>query len=239
MEVDEPQVAPAVEAPAENAKEAREMERAIADLGELLERLETNPDNIPFLRRQVDLMRKLQMTDEVLQTVKKISSLVVLSEGTSRSGARELMPDEWFSHLDELIQSQAQPLTMEGFLDVFERFMEAENDYFCKSSPLPPSLQCRKLADRVAIAILSRHMDFVIRCAGASSGLPSNGDDADAAGLSVDPEVGETLAHDAVRGMLRDISRKGDSSLADSHLLWSRWRDWEMSVLEAATGDDR
>lgn len=83
MEVDEPQAAPVEQTSAEETRESREMERAIADLGELLERLETNPDNIPFLRRQVDLMRKLQMTDEVLQTVMKMSALVMLSEGMS------------------------------------------------------------------------------------------------------------------------------------------------------------
>lgn len=123
---------------------------AIESLADVLEQLEATPDNVPSIRRQIALMRELGMTDEVQATVLKLASLIMLDEGESTC-ALALMPDLWLSHLDDLIARSPRPLSLDSFLDIAERFEQAEQDYLCKllcdaraeaSSRNPPSA-CR------------------------------------------------------------------------------------------------
>jgi len=53
----------------------------LEDLSSVLEQLETYPDNVTLIKKQVALMTKIQMIPEVLDATMRLSSLVMLSEG--------------------------------------------------------------------------------------------------------------------------------------------------------------
>jgi hypothetical protein len=63
------------------------MDDLFKDLDETLSALEQTPDNVALLRNQLRLMKELSMDTEYLDTLLRLSSLVMLDEGgmTSRS----------------------------------------------------------------------------------------------------------------------------------------------------------
>lgn len=68
-------------APAGEAVTDAAAENAILELTEVLEQLETTPENVPLIRRQISLMKGLQMCTEVLDATSRLASLTMLSEG--------------------------------------------------------------------------------------------------------------------------------------------------------------
>jgi hypothetical protein len=52
-------------------------------LATVLGAIEASPNNVALLQKQVELMRALDMTDELEDTVTHLSSLVMLNEGES------------------------------------------------------------------------------------------------------------------------------------------------------------
>lgn len=103
-------------------------------LAAVLERLDAQPDNVNLIQQQISLMNKLAMVPEVLDATLRLSSLVMLSEGLSGPKALlPLTPDQWLSYIDLLINSSPRPLTLDGFVEILERFEQAEQDYLCES----------------------------------------------------------------------------------------------------------
>lgn len=125
--------------PAVEATTAAETELAIAQLGDVLGDLETKPQNVPLLQRQIRLMQQLGMTAEVLDGIQRLSQLVMLSEGKSESTSvtgKMLMEtsESWMGYFNLLIPSAGAELKLEQFVDILERFEQAEQDYLCELS---------------------------------------------------------------------------------------------------------
>ena len=57
---------------------------ALDELGDVLTRLEDQPENVPLLRRQIRLMHQLGMEPEWLESTLRLSCLVMLNEGGSQ-----------------------------------------------------------------------------------------------------------------------------------------------------------
>jgi hypothetical protein len=57
------------------------MDDLFKDLDETLSALEQTPDNVALLRNQLRLMKELSMDTEYLDTLLRLSSLVMLDEG--------------------------------------------------------------------------------------------------------------------------------------------------------------
>jgi hypothetical protein len=57
------------------------MDATVNELTELLVRIESEPDNVSLLQKQVRLMQQLGMTREAHDSLMKLSSLVMLDEG--------------------------------------------------------------------------------------------------------------------------------------------------------------
>lgn len=62
-----------------------EMELAIAELGNVLSELETKPQNVPLLQKQIRLMQQLGMIPEVAEGLARLSQLVMLDESEAFS----------------------------------------------------------------------------------------------------------------------------------------------------------
>lgn len=57
---------------------------ALADeLSGIITALETTPDNVGLLRREIEIMRQLDMMPEALDATLRLSSLVMIEEGES------------------------------------------------------------------------------------------------------------------------------------------------------------
>lgn len=55
---------------------------ALADeLSGIITALETTPDNVGLLRREIEIMRQLDMMPEALDATLRLSSLVMIEEG--------------------------------------------------------------------------------------------------------------------------------------------------------------
>ena len=67
--------------PAASSQPNLNAEANISALSSVLSQLETSPDNVPLIKRQIRLMKELQMSAEVLQATEGLASLVMLSEG--------------------------------------------------------------------------------------------------------------------------------------------------------------
>jgi len=81
-----------------------------------------------------------------------------------------------------------------------------------------------------ALAILLRHIEFVLACAGGSAGIvTTDGND-----IQIDEEVSSFLAEDVVRGTIRAILARGSGLLVESHLLWQPYLDWEIRLGDLA-----
>lgn len=83
----------------------------------------------------------------------------------------------------------------------------------------------------IALALLLRHIEFIIGCTRSSAGIATTEDRP----VLVDPEVEAFLTLDAVRGMLRSVTQHGNGLLSESHLLWQPWIDWEISLARASS----
>lgn len=68
---------------------------ALADeLSGIITALESTPDNVGLLRRQIEIMRELEMTPEALDTTLRLSALVMVEDckalARSRADIRSL-----------------------------------------------------------------------------------------------------------------------------------------------------
>lgn len=124
------------------------------------------------------------------------------------------MSDEWLSYFDRLI---VPSIDLEAFVNIIERFEQAEQDYLCKSFA--------RMRLTLALAILLRHVEFIIGASNSSIVVNTTEEP-----LSVDPEVQAFLTPEAVREMLHNVVAKGHGLLTESHLLWQPWINWEMSL---------
>ncbi len=132
-----------------------------------------------------------------------------------------LTSDAWLNHLNSAIESSAKPISLNSFVEILERFDQAERDYLCELKLLIRLMK--------AAAILLRHLDFILLC---SSSQPTT---SEASSLEVEADVTEFLAEDATRDMLRGVEQRGQGLLSESHLLWQPWLDWEMGLLRSAS----
>lgn len=99
----------------------------IAELSQILAQLDDSPRNVPYLRKAIDLMATLGLTSEQVDSMDKLSELVMLSESKSQHDMADV--DQWQTYFDI---SLANPLTLDVLADVLERFDHAEQDYFSK-----------------------------------------------------------------------------------------------------------
>ena len=104
----------------------------LQSLASVLEQLETYPNNVALVKQQIDLMSKLQMYPEVLDATMRLASLIILTEGIPNPSTTSLIIDQWLKYLDQLIQGASSPLTLDTFVEILERFEQAEQDYLCK-----------------------------------------------------------------------------------------------------------
>jgi hypothetical protein len=57
---------------------------ALADeLSGIITALETTPDNVGLIKREIEIMRQLEMMPEALDTILRLSTLVMIEEGES------------------------------------------------------------------------------------------------------------------------------------------------------------
>ncbi|WVW84930.1 hypothetical protein I302_106966 [Kwoniella bestiolae CBS 10118] len=126
-----------------------------------------------------------------------------------------IMLDEatWLSYFDLRLSSCALPLSLDAFLEISEKFTLAEQDY-------------------ISIAVLARHINFVIHCfhAGVSGNASNEGP-----ALAVDSEVKEFLTADTARSMIKALYERGQGMLSGSHQLWQLWLQWELDLLKNAS----
>lgn len=134
----------------------------------------------------------------------------------ARNQHHTLITDEWIGYLDQLIRTTTSPLTLDGFVDILEHFEQAEQDYLCM-----PYLLSTLIA---ALAVLLRHVEFVLGCVSGSAGIATT----DGTAHQVNDDVSTFLTADSVRGMLRAVLARGSGLLTESHLLWQPYLDWEM-----------
>ena len=126
--------APVEETPTDKAQEA-----ALTALSECLAQLEETPDNLPILRRSIGHMKTLGLDAEYLDTMQRLSKLIMLDECrfcpvTYRGPPRGVAADvtgSWAEYFDKLID-HSQPLTLESLVDILEAMDKAEEDYACQ-----------------------------------------------------------------------------------------------------------
>jgi hypothetical protein len=99
------------------------------ELSNIITALESTPDNVGLLRREMAIMRELEMTPEALDTTLRLSALVMVEECMSGEERSSLISDLWALFFDELLDA---PLLLDGFVQAIEHFDSAEKDYFCK-----------------------------------------------------------------------------------------------------------
>ncbi|KGB79737.2 hypothetical protein CNBG_5575 [Cryptococcus deuterogattii R265] len=178
------------------------MDAILTELSNLLAELEEQPGNVFFLRRQIVLMRSLGMTAEVIDAYAKLSSLIMLQE------------EEWLTYLDDFINNAVKPLDVTAFMDIMEKYVQAERDY------LSPS-------------IILQHVKFIITCFKASHNPQSS---EEAMEVAVDEEVSAFLDIETTRGLIKAAVDLGNGLLSESQQLWQLWIDWELGLLEGAKG---
>ncbi|KAL0254058.1 hypothetical protein I308_101437 [Cryptococcus tetragattii IND107] len=178
------------------------MDAILTELSNLLAELEEQPENVFFLRRQIVLMRSLGMTAEVIDAYAKLSSLIMLQE------------EEWLTYLDDFTNNAVKPLDVTAFMDIMEKYVQAERDY------LSPS-------------IILQHVKFIITCFKASHNPQSC---EEAMEVAVDEEVSAFLDIGTTRGLIKVAVDLGNGLLSESQQLWQLWIDWELGLLEGAKG---
>lgn len=114
----------------------RDGSNSLEELSEIMVELEDRPGNVSLLRRQVRLLRSLPMTDEYLEAVETLQSLVMIDvcEFEPLVGASDATVDRvsavWIDYFDKLLKQVTA--TLDTFLQIVERFTRAENDYLCQ-----------------------------------------------------------------------------------------------------------
>ncbi|EIW67704.1 hypothetical protein TREMEDRAFT_69686 [Tremella mesenterica DSM 1558] len=183
------------------------VEDAANELGELLVKLDLQPLSVPLLSRQICLLRRLGMIEEALEARLKLSSLIMLDQ------------DTWLSYFDDLFESSVQPVTLDVFVEMLERFDQAEKDY-------------------LSSAVLVRHVEFILRC---TSHLypPPEDSQLSKPSISVEADVAEFLSEETVRGMLQGVVQRGNQLLGESHLLWQPWIDWELDLMKTKIDEEQ
>lgn len=198
------------------APPAADTEALVTELGTLLEQVASEPNNILLLRRQVDLMLQVGMVDEAVDTASTVSQLTFLGEGL------------WRRLLDAKAASFDGLVKLDALAEVLELFQTAEGEYLCKLSPRPmwyndwPALMA-------ASTILEQHATFLVGLVGPVAEGKATGDD----------EVREYLNAETLRGMLRDLAEQSNGLLSSSRVVWQPWIDWEVSLLDELSGDDK
>ncbi|WVQ65310.1 uncharacterized protein L199_003486 [Kwoniella botswanensis] len=175
-------------------------EIALTDLSQVLVELGDHPDNVLLIRRQIRLMFRLSMTAEILDAYDRLSSLVMLDEAT------------WLLYFDLKIPSCQRPLSLDAFVEILEKFDQAEQDY-------------------ISAAVLTRHIQFVLSCFHA--GVPE--DAANNTTTTVDSDVTEFLSEDTTRNMIKALYQRGEGLLDQSEEIWQIWLQWELGLLYNAS----
>lgn len=102
------------------APPAVDAEALVTELGNVIEQVASEPNNVLLLRRQVDLMLQLGMIDEAVETASTVCKMVFLGEAL------------WIRVLDAKVSSITEPVTLDTFADVVELFQTAEQEYLCE-----------------------------------------------------------------------------------------------------------
>ena len=66
-------------------------EEILNEMTNVLAGLEEQPDNVRLLRRQIHLLRRLDLVEELVTSVERLMSLVMLSEGEATSKKKTLL----------------------------------------------------------------------------------------------------------------------------------------------------
>ncbi|RXK40070.1 hypothetical protein M231_02710 [Tremella mesenterica] len=127
--------------------------------------------------------------------------------------------DTWLSYFDDLFESSVQPVTLDVFVEMLERFDQAEKDY-------------------LSSAVLLRHVEFILRC---TSHLYAPPEDSQLSRpfIRVEADVAEFLSEETVRRMLQGVVQRGNQLLGESHLLWQPWIDWELDILKTKIDEEQ
>ncbi|WVQ96378.1 hypothetical protein IAU59_003483 [Kwoniella sp. CBS 9459] len=184
---------------------AAETDLLLSRLSEVLVELEEEPDNVPLIRRQVQLMTALNMQTEALDGYSRLASLVMLDE------------DTWLFYLETLISSSSRPLSLDDFVGILERFDQAENDYF--SIP-------------ILLRHLEFVIGCYPRYPSSSGSTPQEAEDSQLAAIPVDEDVAEFLSAETARGLISGIVQRARGSLSESHKVWKPWLEWEQRFLD-------
>lgn len=89
----------------------------LSSLDTVLSSLENDPCNVRLITQQCQLLKELSMSAEYIDTLLRLSSLVMLDETT------------WLSYFD----MTTTIIDLDSFVDTLERFEQAERDYLCES----------------------------------------------------------------------------------------------------------
>ncbi|TYJ56665.1 hypothetical protein B9479_002595 [Cryptococcus floricola] len=170
----------------------------VETLLEIDAQLEKKPQSAALIRTHISLLHQLVMADEARQAYATLSSLIMLQEGKSSLG---------------------NPLNdVQGFLDVFERFNAALQDY-------------------TSLPLILKQVKFVLSCyyAGHPPATPIE----DIPSIQVGDEITSLLDADTTRLMLQSAVRRSNALLSESQQVWDLWISWEMGLLEAAPAEQR
>ena len=83
-----------------------------------------------------------------------------------------------------------------------------------------------------AVEILRRHMDFILACGVFTITEGSTQ-------ILVSQEATEFLSSETVRGMLEGIVDRGRGLLSESSALWQLWLEWEISLWQGISADQK
>ncbi|KAK4688382.1 squamous cell carcinoma antigen recognized by T-cells 3, partial [Tremellales sp. Uapishka_1] len=167
-----------------------------------------------LLPRLEDQPENVELLQKQIQLMQQLQMTEQVEECVKKlSELVMLSEDLWLSFLDGLIGRSTAAVTLEILVDIMEAFDRAEKDY-------------------LSLAILLRHIDFIVTCSRSVTGAIHDG----SALFVLDEDVIQFLSEDTVRDMLGAVVRIGEGLLSESHLLWQPWVEWEMSLLERKSG---
>lgn len=187
------------------APPAVDAEALVTELGNVIEQVASEPNNVDLLRRQVDLMLQLGMNDEAMETATTVCKMVFLGEAL------------WLRILDAKVSSIAEPVTLDAFADILEVFQTAEQEYLCEFGAKAAEQQLM-----TAATIFAKHAKFLIDLSTPVAEGKVTGDD----------EVREYLNAETLRDMLREFAVRVNGLLNSSQAVWQLWIDWELSLLD-------
>lgn len=95
----------------------------IEQLSQILVELEEAPDNVPHRLKAIDLMANLDLASEQLDSLEKLSDLIMLNEG--KPSKEKLIVAQWNTYFD----LQDEVTTLDGLADMLEKYDRAEQDY--------------------------------------------------------------------------------------------------------------